>query len=85
MTKGARRVEQVLHAIRETGIVTGQCRVSGPGTGQTAWCNAHGWGGAIQACHLVRSTRDTYSGYDCPNQRIAAWIERRHQYAEAAA
>lgn len=83
-TKGARRQRQVLEAFRDTGIVTGRCRVDGLGTGQGAWCYSHGWSGVVQDCRIVREDRG-YGRYDCPNQRIAAWIERRHAVAGSAA
>lgn len=83
MAKGARWLERVLTTFRETGVVTGECQVDGPRTGQAAWCYSHGFFGAIQACRYVRDGATFYRNYDCPYQGIAAWIERRHEYNAA--
>lgn len=83
-TLGAIRHQRVIERFRETGIVTGRCRVDGPGTGQGAWCHTHGWAGAIQDCRIAREGAGVYGNSDCPHQLIAAWVERQHAYnAEA--
>lgn len=85
MTIGERRLRTVERAFRESGVVTGECKVDGPRTGQAAWCYTHGFSGAIQDCRRLRDDPDYfYRNYDCPNQGIAAWIERRHEYNRVA-